>query len=246
MWSCGEDCNTHKNYNDDGPSHAPSAPHYELYQAQDQGQGQDQYPETHCPWPRATTRLCWWCSHSFDCVPCYAPCFRYSKSNVVVLHGNFCSWNCTRSWVMGRRPYAREPSVAEVGLFAYLTVHRPRFCPVDATKRHPSTCFCLDQAFSVTPAPPKECLEAFGGTVSIAEYRKHFMTIKSYSHIAKFATHNQHMRSDWNGLMRDKKTRSFVFEFKKEESKPVPQQQLIPPPQVRVGHALLRRLNTIN
>lgn len=234
----GEDCTTYKNHDDSGPPDASSAPNYERQE------GQDGHPQSDCVWPRTTSNLCWWCSHSFDCVPCYAPCFRYSKSNTVVLYGTFCSWNCTRSWVMVQRPHAHKPTVAEVGLFAYLTVHRPRFCPIDSTKRHPSSCFCLDQPFSVRPAPPKECLDAFGGSTSITEYRKDFMTIRSYSHVSKFAVKNTNMRSDWNGLMRDRKTRSFVFEFEEVKAKPAVTQP--PPPQVRIGHTLLRRMNTIN
>lgn len=103
---------------------------------------------------------------------------------------------------------------------------------------------CLNIAFTVKPAPPKECLKAFGGLVDIKEYRKNFSMIKSYSHVIKFASNNKNMRTDWNGLV---KKRFFIFEFAQVEKKTVkPSTAFLEAPRVQVGRAMIIRSNSIN
>lgn len=143
---------------------------------------------------------------------------------------------------MGQRPHAHKPTVAEVSLFAYLTVHRPRFCPVDSTQKHKSSCMCLDMPFSVKPAPSKEILKMFGGTMEIEEYRKTFAMIKTYTHVEKFT---KNIRPGW---IEDRKMRTFLFEFAKEKTVVTtkPATTVLAAPRVQVGRAMIIRSNSIN
>ena len=96
--------------------------------------------------------------------------------------------------------------------------------------------------FSIKPAPPKEILRMFGGTIEIEEYRKTFAMIKSYTHVEKF-TNN--IRPGW---IEDRKMRTFLFEFAKEKTVVTtkPATTVLAAPRVQVGRAMIIRSNSIN
>lgn len=77
------------------------------------------------------------------------------------------------------------------------------------TTKHPSTCPCLDVPFAIPPAPPKETLAAFGGTVDIAAYRSGFVTVKSLCLLFEEA-----LPSAERNVMSSRERRAYVYEYK--------------------------------
>ena len=52
-------------------------------------------------WIKKTNLRCWYCSLNFDTVPVFLPINIYKKNNKILqdVHGNFCSFNCTQSYI---------------------------------------------------------------------------------------------------------------------------------------------------
>lgn len=127
-------------------------------------------------WLRQPPRgvLCWNCCHPFDNIPAYLPIAKARREDPLVLTGYFCSWDCVKAYAVGQRK-----SLSYIGLLAYLTYYKPTHC------RHVRECTCLEAARRYVPiAPPKELLQAFGGPMSIEEYRKGFWIIQKKEDIA--------------------------------------------------------------
>lgn len=127
-------------------------------------------------WPATSDKWCWFCCHPFDNVPALLP--RLLKSNVFEFTGNFCSWNCVKAYAISLDN--RKPKGVEyIGIFAYLTVHRPQYCHVPVRFAHPPDCQCLYRHHGVVlPKSPRD-LQAFGGNLSITEFRRNFHRIHS-------------------------------------------------------------------
>ena len=108
-------------------------------------------------WPRSTSIACWWCCHTFDSTPVGIPeSFAHDRFMVI---GCFCSFNCAcaynrRSNDSGIRAWEKE------ALLKLMMRH----------------VFKEDGDF-IKPAPAKEVLSTFGGTVDIMSYRKSFHKI---------------------------------------------------------------------
>ena len=109
-------------------------------------------------WPDRSCALCFHCAHCFDSVPIYVP--RVSHHGTVSLVGNFCSFNCGKSWLLAR------PKDRQTNLLTFLLMARKLF-----------------QVSRIDPAPPKEILQAFGGPVSISTYRKNFLIVRSWNEL---------------------------------------------------------------
>lgn len=92
--------------------------------------------------------------------------------------GNFCSWNCAKSYAhsQGKKP---PEGVHYLWMLSFLTVHRPKYCS-NKTKSHKTECECLLVPSAIQLAPPKEQLKSFGGNMEINEYRKGFLIIEKY------------------------------------------------------------------
>lgn len=113
--------------------------------------------------------LCWYCCHSFDNIPAYLPISKANGKAPLVLTGYFCSWNCVKAYALDKRK-----ELSYIGLLAFVTAYKPQHC-IHTEKM----CICLDKSRRyLKPAPNRECLEAFGGDISIEEYRKGFWIIK--------------------------------------------------------------------
>lgn len=94
---------------------------------------------------------CWWCCHSFDNEPVFLPTKLYKEQYKVT--GNFCSFRCCYSYMKNDRKYS-----GSMYLLNYMFK--------DITKKKGSI---LDY---ITPAPPRESLQMFGGMLDIEEFRK--------------------------------------------------------------------------
>jgi len=96
------------------------------------------------PWPKSTDLLCWHCCHGFDTVPVPAVSDFSERRNIMQVHGNFCSWACSKAWMLRNNSHARV---------VYL--HR-----LARAGREP-----------IATAPPRDVLRVFGGHMSITDFR---------------------------------------------------------------------------
>jgi len=95
-------------------------------------------------------RLCWWCCHDIpgDQMPLHMP-YKFEKDKFYTC-GQFCSWPCVKAFNIfsGR---------SQIGLV----------CDLITQYRFKVT----GKISSVNAAPPRFALEAFGGTMTIDEFR---------------------------------------------------------------------------
>ena len=97
--------------------------------------------------PKRSDKLCWWCCHSFDTEARYAPTRFDEKRSRYCVIGNFCSWQCAKSY--SDSPNTPSKTSILCRMFAEM----------------------YGALVDIPPAPPKEILNAFGGTLSIEEFR---------------------------------------------------------------------------
>lgn len=97
---------------------------------------------------RSTDALCWWCAHSFDGIPRFIPTKFDPVRKRFQVTGNFCSWGCARAAVSRDLIYA--------GCIENL---------------HNLVSVIHGRRYDIHPAPPREALKAFGGTMTIEEFR---------------------------------------------------------------------------
>lgn len=136
-------------------------------------------------WPQASGLLCWHCCHGFAHVPSLLPVNCDEKTGVFVFTGNFCSWNCVKQYAFELQKRERAPpGVAYIGMLTFLTCFRTTECD-DTLAHEAGLCSCVEEFSSVPPARPRECLEAFGGTVTLEEYRRGFLCIMDYDRVVQ-------------------------------------------------------------
>ena len=104
-------------------------------------------------WPESTDVLCWNCCHGFSTRPVPLPIKYDEHRDTFHVMGNFCSWGCAKAY---SRDYGR--SIAGRGSHAMaIALLRKR----------------LTGAIEpLVAAPPRVVLTAFGGYMSIEEYRR--------------------------------------------------------------------------
>lgn len=125
-------------------------------------------------WPVHTKSLCHNCCHTFSTVPVPLPQTYDEIKRIYYCRGFFCSWNCAKSYNLANTAViGRGDRNAYISLLAYrlwVKYKSPpsdgRLCALDRYSR-----------YNITPSPPKECLQAFGGRVDIADYRSEFFGI---------------------------------------------------------------------
>lgn len=61
------------------------------------------------------------------------------------------------------------------------------------------------------PSPPKECLEMFGGPISIEVYREDFLTIKDVKWTHRYFHQNSYIPSNMKSLTNEMKQRRWTF-----------------------------------
>lgn len=95
--------------------------------------------------------MCFWCVHSLPQLPCIHLPIRYDdRTKVFRTIGNFCSWPCAKA-------YANDMGTARSGeIQSFLALMRKQ---------------ALGKYTPLWPAPKREALACFGGTMTIDEFR---------------------------------------------------------------------------
>jgi hypothetical protein len=98
--------------------------------------------------PETTNIACYWCSHTFSGMPYIIP--ESERNGVYKVYGNFCCDSCAMSYLLKESldPHIRWDRMA---LLYRIYDH--------------------DGKGRIYPAPPKECLELYGGPLTIDSYR---------------------------------------------------------------------------
>jgi hypothetical protein len=112
------------------------------------------------------------------------------------LNGNYCSWNCAKAHVLSKAKHSFPKEVTAIALFAYQISFRGKHCGFKQGKLHPATCPCHSRFNGVLPAQDKETLEAFGGHLSISQFRRQSLTIDSYEWITRIYRPRELMRGE--------------------------------------------------
>jgi hypothetical protein len=108
-------------------------------------------PPTMPPEQDLTGLVCWWCVHGLPQRPCIHLPVKYDeKLNRFTTIGNFCSWQCAKA-------YALDTISAKSGeVQSFLAMMRLR---------------AFGKYVPLWPAPKRQFLKCFGGTMSIEEFR---------------------------------------------------------------------------
>lgn len=107
-------------------------------------------------WPQSTKIYCFWCCHSFDCIPWGIP-VKYSNE-IFHVSGNYCSPECAAAHNFEKKEYNMWERYMLLNL-AYNKVNYPNYRKLNL-------------------ALPRELLVEYGGNMSIDEYRTY---CKNYS-----------------------------------------------------------------
>lgn len=95
--------------------------------------------------------VCWWCVHSLPQLPCIHLPTRYDdKRDRFETKGNFCSWQCAKAWALA------ENSSRSGEIQMILMMMRRR---------------AIGHYTPLWPAPKREALKIFGGSMTIEEFR---------------------------------------------------------------------------
>lgn len=107
-------------------------------------------------YPSSTTVWCHHCAHPFEGVPVMLPTMRCVVSKRFECHGTFCSFNCAKRRALDmNQPRSVEMCALVSQFYKAVTGVRER----------------------VIAAPPRIALKAFGGTMSIEEFRASFLQL---------------------------------------------------------------------
>ena len=108
-------------------------------------------PPTTPPEQNVEGLLCWWCVHGLPQRPCIHLPVKYDERlNRFTTVGNFCSWQCAKA-------YALDTNSAKSGeVQSFLAMMRLR---------------AFGKFVPLWPAPKRQFLRCFGGTLSIEEFR---------------------------------------------------------------------------
>lgn len=104
--------------------------------------------------PEKTDIACYWCCHTFTSHPCAIP--RHIMDEVWYMYGNFCSPECCAAYLFKER----IDNHVQWERYALLNC-----LYADDAKIKPNS------PSGIRPAPPREILRMFGGTMDISEYR---------------------------------------------------------------------------
>jgi hypothetical protein len=104
--------------------------------------------------PSSTDIACFWCCHNFTSCPCAIP--SHILDEIWYMYGNFCSPECATSYLFKER----VDNHVQWERYALLN----SLYAEDAEVPAGSPC-------GIRPAPPREVLRMFGGSMDISEYR---------------------------------------------------------------------------
>lgn len=105
----------------------------------------------HGTWPATSSTLCWHCCHPFPGAPLPMPTRYNDRLDIFHVAGTFCSWGCMKAYNMDSSSYMRHVNATVITLFR---------------KR------CTGKLESIKPAPPRLALKAFGGGMTLDEFRR--------------------------------------------------------------------------
>ena len=100
--------------------------------------------------PEKTNILCWWCCHSFDTHPVSMPEKHDPIKDTFVLRGVFCGFSCCKAYALNTQ------GVSQVAISNIKVLANRMGVPYKQ---------------KIICAPQKECLKAFGGYMTIEEFR---------------------------------------------------------------------------
>ncbi len=104
--------------------------------------------------PDSTETACFWCCHSFNSVPCAIP--SHILDETWYMYGNFCSPECCVAYLF------KERIDNHVQWERYALLNSLYSDDAQIPANSPS---------GIRPAPPREVLRMFGGSMDISEYR---------------------------------------------------------------------------
>ena len=104
-------------------------------------------------WPTQTDNWCWWCCHPFETRPVGIPQKYDERTTKFKLRGNFCSWNCAKSYNIFTHQHNSDWGSKQMLLT--LLIRRVE-----------------GKTLSIKPAAPRQLLRVFGGNQTIEEFRK--------------------------------------------------------------------------
>ena len=97
--------------------------------------------------------VCWWCVHPLPQLPCIHMPMKYDdKRDRFETKGNFCSWQCAKAW-------AHDLNSARSGEMQMILMMMRRRA--------------IGRYEPLWPAPKREALKIFGGTMTIEEFRSY-------------------------------------------------------------------------
>ncbi len=99
-------------------------------------------------WKKSTTASCWTCCHPFTNTPIGMP-VHLNKNGVFRTNGIFCGFACMITYAKNRKVYS---TIRHLIVYMYKVLTGKT-------------------SGSLQPSPPVECLEMFGGNMSIEEFR---------------------------------------------------------------------------
>jgi len=104
--------------------------------------------------PDKTDIACFWCCHYFESAPVAVP--SHILDEIWYMYGNFCSPECATSYLF------KERIDSHVQWERYALLNSLYAEDVETTPGSPS---------GIRPAPPREVLRMFGGSMDVSEYR---------------------------------------------------------------------------
>ena len=116
-------------------------------------------------WPRSSCYCCWYCCHQFDNIPIFIPIDWNPSKDVFYLAGNFCSWNCAKTYLVLSRRSPKPSSLSWLGVMCKKICYPHKHFP------------------GIQLSPPKECLRMFGGNTDIKDFRDDLVIIPTYESI---------------------------------------------------------------
>ena len=108
-------------------------------------------------WPEKTCINCWWCSHSFDSIPCSIP--EKIINNNYLVYGIFCSPECAAAHLFNNNKIDNISEKFSLLNLLYKDIYSDNV---------------IEQAY------PKEVLRKFGGPLTIEEFRNNHIMDKKY------------------------------------------------------------------
>lgn len=106
-------------------------------------------------YPTKTDVLCWWCCHSFDSHPIGIPVSYDDRTDIFKVVGCFCTFSCACAHLQEKNGKIDRFHVNERELLSMYKI----------LTRQPTT------DIKLTAAPDRLCLKAFGGKLTIEEFR---------------------------------------------------------------------------